>query len=52
MGFLIPGFEDFDKDRNLIVNRKLLNLLNACRAYLAHTANHAKDIKSNSKQDM
>jgi hypothetical protein len=40
---MISGTLDYDNhqlDRNLIVNRRLSNVLNACRGYLDHTPHH------------
>jgi hypothetical protein len=40
MVFTVPTYEYLAKERNLVVNRRLLNLLNSCRGYLGHTPHH------------
>ena len=34
------------RERNLIVNRRLMNLFNACRGYLDHTKHHLNSIQN------
>ena len=52
MVFAAPNYEHLAKERNLVVNWRMLNLLNSCRGYLDHTPHHlSSGIKANDAQE-
>jgi hypothetical protein len=38
--------DEYIRERNFIVNRRIGNLLNACRGYLDHTKHHLNSLRS------
>jgi hypothetical protein len=41
-----PEYEYMQRERNLIVNRRFLNLVNACRGYLDHARHHVNKMQT------
>jgi hypothetical protein len=42
---ITPDYQYMARERNVVVNRRFLNLLNACRGYLDHTRHHLNAIQ-------
>jgi hypothetical protein len=42
-----PEYEYVQRERNFIVNRRFLNLVNACRGYLDHASHHISAMQGN-----